>query len=318
MTPTLRTIAEACGLDTSTVSRALRGDARVAPATVAQVQAAAVRLGYRPNLAARALRAGATRTMWFVAGSLEAEGERHLAAAATRAVEAAGYDLLIASHRDDAERFDRLLARLDLGLADAGLVMAPTGAMPASPALDALRARRFPLLFLDRSPGRPGHPVVTTDNRAAADALVRRLHADGIRRLAVCGGAANDVAGERRQAALATAAALALPAALDPGADWLAGTAGRLGVFATSQAEIHALCRTHAEALRSQELRFAVFDHWAGEPHPAPLALVAIQDTAALAATAVRRALALIAGEAADAGIERVPVLRIDAVRGAF
>ena len=64
MPATLKDVAQACSVDVSTASRALRGDPRVAPDTVARLRSAADRLGYRPNLAARALRAGATRTVW--------------------------------------------------------------------------------------------------------------------------------------------------------------------------------------------------------------------------------------------------------------
>lgn len=50
----LRDIAEACGVSIATVSIALRNTGKVAPETRAQIQAAAARLGYRPDpLAAR-------------------------------------------------------------------------------------------------------------------------------------------------------------------------------------------------------------------------------------------------------------------------
>ena len=61
MSVTLKIVAQACGVDLSTVSRALRGDPRVASDTVVRVRTAAERLGYRANLGARALQAGATR-----------------------------------------------------------------------------------------------------------------------------------------------------------------------------------------------------------------------------------------------------------------
>jgi DNA-binding LacI/PurR family transcriptional regulator len=45
----LRQIAEQCGISRTTVSRALRGDPRVAKPTLAAVRKAAKQLGYRPN-----------------------------------------------------------------------------------------------------------------------------------------------------------------------------------------------------------------------------------------------------------------------------
>lgn len=315
---TLRDVAAACALDVSTVSRALRGDARVAAGTVAAVREAAARLGYRPNLAARALRAGATRTVWMLVGTLAVDFERQLADHAAAAVEAEGYDLLIASHRDQPAAFERLLGRLDLGLADAALVVAPVGPMPASPTLDALLARRWPLVFLDRSPGRAQVPTVTSDNHGAARELVRRLAAAGVERLAVCLEGDNDVALARRAAALTEAARLGLAAAVAPDEAWMSAP-GRLGVFATSQEQALALCARHAEALRGRTLQVAVFDRWTGEPHPAQEVLVAEQDFAGMARRAAARVLAAAADpEAWDGGIDHLPILTVHELRARF
>lgn len=54
----LKKVAATLGVDVSTVSRALRNDARVKPETRALVQTTARNLGYRPNSAARALKGG--------------------------------------------------------------------------------------------------------------------------------------------------------------------------------------------------------------------------------------------------------------------
>lgn len=54
----LKQLAERLGVDISTVSRALRGDQRVKPETRRVVQRVADELGYRPNMAARALKGG--------------------------------------------------------------------------------------------------------------------------------------------------------------------------------------------------------------------------------------------------------------------
>lgn len=319
MPVTLKIVAQACGVDLSTVSRALRGDPRVASDTVLRVRAAAERLGYRANLGARALQAGATRIVWCVVGSLESTFERSLAQSAAVAVEAAGYDLLLVTHRDDDRVYERLLARLDQSVADAALVIPGTHVHPRSVALQALLRRRYPLVFLDRSPGLAEAPTVTTDNAAATKELVRRLAAAGVRRLAVCIDDANDVATTRRESALREANRLGLSVTSKPSAAWLAAGRGVLGVFATSQGEVHALCAAHADQLRGTELRFAVFDTWVGEPYPAPLALVAVQDFAGMARRAAERALAAVADPAAwSPVVERLPPLRIVAVTARF
>jgi LacI family transcriptional regulator len=318
MSVTLKDVAQACAVDVSTASRALRGDPRVAPDTIERLRAAAERLGYRPNLAARALRAGATRTVWFLTGSFNAVNERLLVRGAAQTLEAGGFDLLLAEFRDDAG-YERLLNRLDQGLADAALVIAGGETHhPDSPALRALMTRRYPLLFLDRSPGWAGVPTVTTDNIAATRELVQRLATTGIRRLLYCDWGDNDVGNTRATTAVAEAQRLGLQATRSRSMEsgWIAAGSGPLGVIASSQSDIHLWCTENAVAIRSCELRFACFDDWTGEPYPAPVVFVAIQDFADMARRAAQRLLDQIADPSAwtDA-IERRPLLRIDEIR---
>ncbi|MBX6768969.1 MAG: LacI family DNA-binding transcriptional regulator, partial [Actinomadura rubrobrunea] len=70
--PTSRDVAQAAGVSQSTVSLVLGGKwpGRVSPATAGAVRRAAERLGYRPNLAARNLRLGTTRTVLLVVPTL--------------------------------------------------------------------------------------------------------------------------------------------------------------------------------------------------------------------------------------------------------
>lgn len=316
MPATLKDIAQACSVDVSTASRALRGDPRVAPDTVERLRAAAEKLGYRPNLAARALRAGATRTVWLLTGSFNAVNERLLVRAAAQSLEAGGYDLLLAEFRDEAG-YERLLGRLDQGLADAALIIAGGNGHPDSPTLRSLLSRRYPLLFLDRSPGWPGVPTVTTDNVTATRELVQRLAATGIRRVLFCEWGDNDVSNTRATTTIAEARRLGLATALSRSVDpsWLTAGEGPIGVVASSQGDIHNWCTENAQAIRGLELRFACFDDWAGEPYPAPVAFIAIQDFAGMAERAAQRLLALASGEAAwSDAVERRPLLRIDEI----
>ena len=319
MTTTLRIVAEACGIDISTVSRALRGDARVAAATAAHIKAVAERLGYRPNLAARALQAGATRTMWLIAGNLESLFERRLASETASAIEPTGYDLLIASHHDQATTFDHLCGRLEQGVTDAALIIAPNGAMPASAALERLIARRWPLMFLDRSPGNDQYPTVTSDNAGMSRDLIQRLAANGAQRVVLFRSADNAVASTRQRAALAEAQRLQLDVCIDARPAWLAADRRPLAVFATSQSEVHAFCMQHAEHLRDTRLTAAVFDSWVGEPHPLQSIEVAVQDFSGLAARAAQRVRAVIEHpETWSAANEQLPPLRIERIEARF
>ena len=69
--PTLKDIAVAAGVDAMTVSRGLRGEGRMAPATRKRVLETARRLGYKPNAAARAVVRGRFDAVALVLGSFE-------------------------------------------------------------------------------------------------------------------------------------------------------------------------------------------------------------------------------------------------------
>lgn len=59
--PVMRDVARLAGVSHQTVSRVINGHPNVAPQTRERVEQAIAELGYRPNLAARALRTGAGR-----------------------------------------------------------------------------------------------------------------------------------------------------------------------------------------------------------------------------------------------------------------
>jgi LacI family transcriptional regulator len=68
---TMRDLAALAGLDISTVSRAVRGDTtRVAPTTIARVQALAEKHGYRPDPLASSLRSGRSRVIGVLVPTL--------------------------------------------------------------------------------------------------------------------------------------------------------------------------------------------------------------------------------------------------------
>lgn len=67
-TVTLREVAERAGVHPATVSRALQGDERVAPATLQNIQRIAREMNYTPNIAARVLAKGKTETIAIATG----------------------------------------------------------------------------------------------------------------------------------------------------------------------------------------------------------------------------------------------------------
>lgn len=95
--PTLADVAKRAGVSGQTVSRVVHGAAVVTRETAARVQLAIDELGYRPNGAARALKAGRTNTVGVVTADSTLHGSTSLLYAVERAVRAAGFFVSIAS-----------------------------------------------------------------------------------------------------------------------------------------------------------------------------------------------------------------------------
>jgi LacI family transcriptional regulator len=112
---TLHDVARLAGVSASTVSRILNGTARVAADKRQAVEQAIERLRFKPNLSARSLRAGSTRTVGILTQELEspyfARGVRGL----DEGLQGSGYAPIIVpghwSPTEEAERMRLLMAR---------------------------------------------------------------------------------------------------------------------------------------------------------------------------------------------------------------
>jgi DNA-binding LacI/PurR family transcriptional regulator len=94
-------VAARAGVSHQTVSRVVNGSPSVAPSTRERVEQAIAELGYRPNIAARALVTGSTRTIGLVTVNIAQYGPAQTMLGLERAARAAGYSLSV-SILDDA------------------------------------------------------------------------------------------------------------------------------------------------------------------------------------------------------------------------
>ncbi|AYA21434.1 LacI family transcriptional regulator [Streptomyces alfalfae] len=166
--PTSRDVARAAGVSQATVSLVL-GDkwrGRVAEPTAERVRTTARELGYRPNLAARNLRLGRTRTALLVVPALTNEFFAHVHTGAARVAARHGFGVVLYLSPDGAgparDPFDSARASLDGVLASS----------MASHALAAIRGDDLPLVMLDSDPA-----------RSLGAATVNLDLADGMRRV---------------------------------------------------------------------------------------------------------------------------------------
>ncbi|MCY0959431.1 LacI family DNA-binding transcriptional regulator [Streptomyces sp. H27-H5] len=164
--PTSRDVAAAAGVSQATVSLVL-GDkwrGRVSERTADLVRESAAALGYRPNLAARNLRLGSTRTALLVVPALTNEFFARVYTGAARVAAAHGFGVVLYPSPDGTGP-----ARDPFASARAALDGVIASSMAAD-ALDALGREGLPLVMLDSDP---------TSGTAAAH--VNLAMADGMR-----------------------------------------------------------------------------------------------------------------------------------------
>ncbi|MGA5899811.1 LacI family DNA-binding transcriptional regulator [Streptomyces venetus] len=158
--PTSRDVAQAAGVSQAAVSLVL-GDkwrGRVAEATAERVREAARELGYRPNLAARNLRLGHTRTVLLVVPALTTEFFAGVYTGAARVAAEHGFGVVLYPSPEGIGP-----ARDPFASAQAALDGVIASSMAAD-ALTAIRGEALPLVMLDSDPeGSLGAATVNLD-----------------------------------------------------------------------------------------------------------------------------------------------------------
>lgn len=119
--PSIADVARLAGVSTQTVSRVSTGAQNVSPGTRSIVLEAMERVGYTPNVAARALRRGSSRTFGVIAHQFSRTGESRTVEAVVEAARRRGYTISLvdveqASNTDVEEAVARLQEQLIDGL----------------------------------------------------------------------------------------------------------------------------------------------------------------------------------------------------------
>jgi len=184
----LATVARETGVSVATVSRIVNGKAgRASADTIARVEAAIVRLGYRPNPVGRALRRRASRVVAMLAPNLDNPAMAAIAVSTEAALRDAGFVMILCDTHDRADlQDDYLRAMRDQFVA--GYVMVSAVRSPGL--ADALK-RGDPMVFVARRNPLGGGAYVGIDNRAAGADAADYLLARGVRSPAVLMAAQN-------------------------------------------------------------------------------------------------------------------------------
>ncbi|KAA9089096.1 LacI family DNA-binding transcriptional regulator [Microbacterium radiodurans] len=188
---TIYDIAELANVNPSTVSRALTKPGRMSQKTEARVRAAAERLDFRFNTAARALPTGRSHMLAVVVSDITNPMIFGILRGAEQAAAAAGYALVIAESQEsglaEAEAIQRLIPSVD------GFVLATTR-------LSDLRIRdiasRRPVVLINRDVEHV--PGILPDVRTGVDQLMDHLLGAGHRTIAYLSGPTSSWISRRR------------------------------------------------------------------------------------------------------------------------
>ncbi|WP_127125114.1 LacI family DNA-binding transcriptional regulator [Georgenia sp. SYP-B2076] len=181
---TARSVAREAGVSVATVSRAMTGSDKVTPERRAQVLAVAERLGYRPDLMARSLATGSSRSVGVVVPNLSNPYFYDIIRGIGRASTEAGYRMVVSDSMEDAAAERDLVEDL-LRFVDALVLVAPR---EDHQHLDDLAANAKPVIMLIGPRPVTALADATVDNRGGMFALYRHLAELGHRRVVYLSG----------------------------------------------------------------------------------------------------------------------------------
>ncbi len=177
--PSSKSVAAELGVSVATISRVLTRPDLVNRQTRDRVLQGIERLGYRPNLIARDLRRGETRTALVVVPKLSAFFLEILRGT-EQAAEEIGFAVLMGNTKGDIRRsvtyFDQVASRRADG------IILLTGVLP--PGMDTVPTKLPPLVVAAESLKESSLPTVAIDHAGGAEEAVRYLITLGHKRIA--------------------------------------------------------------------------------------------------------------------------------------
>lgn len=180
---TIKDIAKALNLSTSTVSRALRGSYEVNPETQKRVMEYAEEHHYHPNPIALGLKKRRTRAI----GVIVSEIANTFFSQAINGIESIAYDqdyhVIISQSHESVERENLNLQFLSTRSVD-GLLVSLSSESKDLSALKELHEKGLPMVFFDRVPEEIKTHKVKTDNFQGAYQAVEYLIQEGYTRIA--------------------------------------------------------------------------------------------------------------------------------------
>src|SRR5437016_4380255 len=180
----LEQVARRAKVSTATVSRVLNNASVVKTATRARVIKAIEELKYHPNLHARHLAGGKSRTLGVIVSNLENPFFFDIYKTIENDAHAAGYEVVMANTDYRSEQLVNSI-RLMIGRRVAGLAAVVSEMEPAL--IDELTESDMPVVFYDVGAPRQNITNIRVDYRRGIDKVIDYLHSLGHRRLGFVG-----------------------------------------------------------------------------------------------------------------------------------
>ena len=180
----LEQVARRARVSTATVSRVLNNASVVKTTTRARVMKAIEELKYHPNLHARNLAGGKSRTVGVIVSNLENPFFFDIYKTMEADAHARGYEVLMANTDYRSEQLAASI-RLMIGRRVAGLAVIVSEMAPAI--IDELTDGRIPVVFYDVGMPRQNITNIRVNYRRGIDRVIDYLHSLGHRRLGFVG-----------------------------------------------------------------------------------------------------------------------------------
>jgi LacI family transcriptional regulator len=181
---TLHDVAKLAGVSSRTVSRVVNDEGGFNETTRRRVLDAIEKVGYRPNLLARALVTRRTGTVGLVVVDMTDPYFAELADGVQQAAHARGITMFIAQHKEDPRVAADVLDRLASFAVDGALVYTARGDLGA---VMAHAAAGLNVVVMDQVVQAPGVASISSDILAGAQSAVLHLVDSGRGRIAMVG-----------------------------------------------------------------------------------------------------------------------------------
>ena len=180
----LEQVARRAKVSTATVSRVLNNASVVKSSTRARVEKAIEELRYHPNLHARNLAGGKSRTIGVIASNMENPFFFDIYKTVESGAHARGYEVVVANTDYRSEQLV-ISIRLMIGRRVAGLAAIVSEMEPAL--IKELTESRIPVVFYDVGTPRPNITNIRVNYRRGIEKVIDYLHSLGHRRLGFIG-----------------------------------------------------------------------------------------------------------------------------------